>query len=77
MKTKKNFSDLCSEAPARRSFKIIEFLEFEKGALRSTFFAFLAQKSETELDFRNEKFLDESTRWEPVVACKSTYGKII
>ena len=28
---KKNFSDLCSEAPARRSLKRIEFLEIEKG----------------------------------------------
>ena len=37
--------------------------------------AFLAQKSETELDFRNEKCLDVSSRWEPVVACRPTHGK--
>ena len=43
-KTKKNFSDLCPEAPARRSFKMIEFLEFEKGTLRSTFRLFLPKK---------------------------------
>ena len=30
-----------------------------------------------ELDFRNEIFLVISSRWEPVVACKSTHRKII
>ena len=38
------------------------------------FFAILVQKSETELDFRNEKCLDVSSRWEPVVACNLKQG---
>ena len=36
----KNFSDLCSENPARRSLKMIKFLENEKGTLRSTIWIF-------------------------------------
>ena len=43
-----------------------------KGYFEVYFLAFLAQKIETELDFRNEKCLDESTRGEPVVACRPT-----
>ena len=43
LKTKK-ISDSCSEAPARRSLKIIEFLESEKGTLRSIFGFFGTKK---------------------------------
>ena len=60
--------------------KIIEkdlVFGIRKGYFEIYFLAFLAQKSETELDFRNEKCLDVSSRWEPVIACKYTHRKII
>ena len=39
--------------------------------------AFLAPKSETELDFKNEKFLDVSSRWEAVVDTYQNRGKTL